>query len=62
MLYLERRRTAADCHHLDGILSYYKKLLCLVEVDRKHLIVILEKYNTLACDLARRLVMLRRAH
>ena len=50
-LHLQRRRTAADGHHLDGVFAYNEYALRLVAVDGQHVVAVLEKHDALVCYL-----------
>ena len=61
VFHLERRGTAADGHHLHGVLAHDKQFLRFRKVDGKHPAVVLEQHHTLARDAACGGIMLRRA-
>lgn len=61
MFHLKRRGTAADGHHLHGVLAHDKQFLRFRKVDRQHPAVVLEQHHTLARDAACGGIMLRRA-
>ena len=54
MLHFQRRASAADCHHLYGILSYdkYAGLAGSVEPDRQKILLVFKKNDSLVANTA----------
>ena len=60
MLGLKRRGTTAHGHHLYGILAYHCNPMHRIQVDRKHIVIILEEHDSLARNPSRSVIMFRR--
>ena len=59
-LYLQRRTTATYGHHLNSIFAYYGNLLCVVQVYRKHIVLVLQQYDAFFTNAAGCFVMFGR--